>query len=167
MKYFQVAIDDLEKLNMDKSGLLSFNELRKDKAVFKRLGFTDDHRCIILMPRNLKALDLALLNGFKELSLPQDKIIKLNRLGKKSLHGLLRMLSTDNPEINTYSDVLIESYQRIIHARQRTKDKVDLPEWVVKEFSKFSDSQLKTMILQFNLMKLSTVDQIKFIHSKD
>lgn len=110
MKYYQISFDQMKRINFSQLGPFLMNKVPKDDIIFHYIKSDSDG--FTVLAANIEAMKFAEENEFKEISLAQDKNVKLNEVAVDVLATSRTLLRRPGDEsiLKNNSDLIIEMY---------------------------------------------------------
>ena len=110
MKYYQISFDLMKQINFSQLGPFLMNRVPKDDVIFHYIK--SDTEGFTVLAANTEAMNFAEEHEFTELSLAQDKNIKLNEVAIDVLTTIRSFLRRPGDEtiLKNNSDLVIEMY---------------------------------------------------------
>ncbi|MFX1515308.1 MAG: hypothetical protein ACFFC6_03305 [Promethearchaeota archaeon] len=110
MKYYQISFDKMKQINFSQLGPFLMNRVPKDDIIFHYIK--SDTEGFTVLAANTDAMIFAEEHEFTELSLAQDKNVKLNEVAIDVLTTIRSFLRRPGDEtiLKNNSDLIIEMY---------------------------------------------------------
>ena len=110
MKYYKISFDKMKQINFSQLGPFLMNRVPKGDLIFHYIK--SDSNGFTVLAANIEAMKFAEENEFKEISLAQDKNVKLNEVAVDVLATTRTLLRRPGDEtiLNNNSDLIIEMH---------------------------------------------------------
>ncbi|MFX1507320.1 MAG: hypothetical protein ACFFDC_14655 [Promethearchaeota archaeon] len=110
MKYYQISFDQMKQINFSQLGPFLMNRVPKDDIIFHYIK--SDTEGFTVLAANTDAMNFAEKHEFTEISLAQDKNVKLNEVAIDVMTTIRSFLRRPGDEtiLKNNSDLIIEMY---------------------------------------------------------
>ncbi|UCG02120.1 MAG: hypothetical protein JSW11_21330 [Candidatus Heimdallarchaeota archaeon] len=110
MKYYQISFDKMKQINFSQLGPFLMNRVPKDDIIFHYIKSDTDG--FTVLAANVETMNFAKEHEFTEISLAQDKNVKLNEVAIDVLTTIRSFLRRPGDEaiLKNNSDLIIEMY---------------------------------------------------------
>lgn len=146
MKYYQISFEKIEQINFSQLGPFLMDRVPKGDIIFHYID--SDENGFTVLAASAEAIVFAEENEFKEISLTQDRNVKLNKVAIDILATTRTLLRRPGDEsiLKNNSDLIIEMFIMLKELFDLVKIPVDYWKRFLKASEKKEGAKIKDII---------------------